>query len=199
MPYQATAINPRMIAGMFAPNTPNEIRDATGYGVPVACDGRATRLHRKYTIVIPTNNAISTCHAANPNANRLPAVTYPPTLCTSDIQNAKKLYDFHVCFFSGARSSFVNRGAYPGLITPAPAACSGVMSCSETCRWLSWLVFSIMLSPGDSSGAPATGGHMRRHCCSGDGRLKSESICLHMSIHRSAPTRQDISAPAAEI
>ena len=69
MPYQATAINPRMIAGMFAPNTPNEIRDATGYGVPVACDGRATRLHRKYTIVIPTNNAISTCHAANPNAN----------------------------------------------------------------------------------------------------------------------------------
>ena len=134
MPYQATAISPRMIAGMFAPNTPNEIRDATGYGVPVACDGRATRLHRKYTIVIPTSNATNTCHAANPNANRLPAVTYPPTLCTSDIQNAKKLYDPHVCFFSGARSSFVNRGAYPGLITPAPAGCSGARSCNETCR-----------------------------------------------------------------
>ena len=66
MPYQATAISPRMIAGMFAPNTPNEIRDATGYGVPVAWLGRATRLHRKYTIVIPTSNAISTCHAARP-------------------------------------------------------------------------------------------------------------------------------------
>ena len=71
MPYQATAIRPRMMAGMFAPSTPKEIRDATGYGVPVACEGRATRLHRKYTMVIPTSNAISTCQAANPNANRL--------------------------------------------------------------------------------------------------------------------------------
>src|SRR6478736_5628084 len=137
MPYQATAINPRMIAGMFAPSTPNEIRDATGYGVPVACDGRATRLHRKYTIVIPTNNAISTCHAARPNANNDPAVTYPPTLCTSDIQNAKKLYDVHVCLRSGARSSFVNRGAYPGLITPAPARwwCSPVSTRTSPSGW----------------------------------------------------------------
>src|SRR6478735_6287913 len=77
MPYQATAINPRMIAVMFTPNTNND-----------------------------------------------PAVTYPPTLCTSDIQNAKKLYEVHVCLRSGARSSLVNRGAYPGLITPAPARCS---------------------------------------------------------------------------
>ena len=75
MPYQATAINPRMMAGIFAPSTPNEIRDATGYGVPVACDGRATRLHRKYTMVMPTSSAINTCQAANPSANRLPAVT----------------------------------------------------------------------------------------------------------------------------
>ena len=36
MPYQATAIRPRMMAGMFAPRTPKEIREATGYGVPVA-------------------------------------------------------------------------------------------------------------------------------------------------------------------
>ena len=133
-----------MIAGMFAPNTPNEIRDATGYGVPVACDGRATRLHRKYTIVIPTSNATNTCQAANPNANRLPAVTYPPTLCTSDIQNAKKLYDPHVCLRSGARSSFVNRGAYPGLMTPAPA------------RWWCSPVSTRTSPPG--SAPPAAGG-----------------------------------------
>ncbi len=30
MPYQATAIRPRMIAGTFAPSTPNGIREATG-------------------------------------------------------------------------------------------------------------------------------------------------------------------------
>ena len=30
MPYQATAIRPRMMAGMLAPSTPNEIREATG-------------------------------------------------------------------------------------------------------------------------------------------------------------------------
>src|SRR6478736_7240 len=192
MPYQATAINPRMIAGMFAPNTPNEIRDATGYGVPVACDGRATRLHRKYTMVMPTNNAISTCHAANPNANRLPAVTYPPTLCTSDIQNAKKLYEVHVCLLSGARSSFVSRGAYPGLITPAPAACSGVMSCSETCRWCSLLVFSIMLLSRRFGGSAAAllPPEMDAGKC-------DPSVAAEHSSPR--PTRQDISGPAAEI
>ena len=47
MPYQATAISPRMIAGMFAPSTPNDIREITGYGMPVAWLGRATRLQRK--------------------------------------------------------------------------------------------------------------------------------------------------------
>ncbi|KQU70233.1 hypothetical protein ASC58_20055 [Phycicoccus sp. Root101] len=30
-------------------------------------------------------------------AKRLPAVMSPPTLCTSDIQNAKMLYQDHVC------------------------------------------------------------------------------------------------------
>ena len=29
-PYQATAMSPRMIAGMFAPSTPNEARLITG-------------------------------------------------------------------------------------------------------------------------------------------------------------------------
>ena len=29
-PYQATAISPRMIAGMLAPSTPNEARLITG-------------------------------------------------------------------------------------------------------------------------------------------------------------------------
>ena len=60
---------------------------------------------------MPTSNAISTCQLASPSANRLPAVTYPPTLCTSDIQNAKMLYEPQVCFRSGARSSLVNRGS----------------------------------------------------------------------------------------
>lgn len=30
MPYQATAISPRMIAGMLAPSTPNTLRQITG-------------------------------------------------------------------------------------------------------------------------------------------------------------------------
>ena len=46
-----------------------------------------------------------------PSANRLPAVRYPPTECTSDIQNAKMLYEDQVCFFSGARSSLVRAGS----------------------------------------------------------------------------------------
>jgi hypothetical protein len=36
-----------MIAGMFAPSTPNATREITGYGVPVAWLGRATRLHSR--------------------------------------------------------------------------------------------------------------------------------------------------------
>ena len=75
MPYQATAIRPRMMAGMFAPSTPNALRQMTGYGTPVAWLGRATRLQRKYTIVMPTSSATSTCQPARPSANRLPAVT----------------------------------------------------------------------------------------------------------------------------
>ena len=48
MPYQATAIRPRMIAGMLAPSTPNTERQMTGYGTPGAlADGLATRLQKK--------------------------------------------------------------------------------------------------------------------------------------------------------
>ncbi len=47
MPYQATAIRPRMIAGTFAPSTPKTLRQITGYGTPVSCDGFATRLQKK--------------------------------------------------------------------------------------------------------------------------------------------------------
>jgi hypothetical protein len=42
---------------------------------------------------MPTSNETSTCQLDRPSAKRLPAVTYPPTLCTSDIQNAKMLYE----------------------------------------------------------------------------------------------------------
>src|SRR4051812_16990244 len=118
MPYQATAISPRMIAGMLAPSTPNGLRHTTGYGTPACWLGLATRLHRKYTMVMPTNSARSPCQLARPSAKRLPAVTYPPTLCTSDIQNAKMLYDVQDCLPSGARSSLVSRGSYPALMTP---------------------------------------------------------------------------------
>ncbi len=47
MPYQATAIRPRMMAGMLAPSTPKELRHTTGYGTPACWLGLATRLHRK--------------------------------------------------------------------------------------------------------------------------------------------------------
>jgi hypothetical protein len=100
-----------MIAGMFAPLTPNTLRQMTGYGTPVACDGFATRLQKKCTMPMPTSSEISTCQLARPSANRLPAVTYPPTECTSDIQNAKMLYEPQLCFLSGARSSLVRRGS----------------------------------------------------------------------------------------
>ncbi len=61
--------------------------------------------------MIPTSRATSTCQLANPSAKRLPAVTYPPTLCTSDIQKAKMLYDDQVWLRSGAKSSLVKRGS----------------------------------------------------------------------------------------
>ena len=47
MPYQATAIRPRMMAGTFAPSTPNAARLITGYGTPVTWLGLATRLQKK--------------------------------------------------------------------------------------------------------------------------------------------------------
>ncbi len=36
-----------MIAGMFAPRTPNTLRQITGYGTPVTWLGLATRLQKK--------------------------------------------------------------------------------------------------------------------------------------------------------
>jgi hypothetical protein len=47
MPYQATAMAPRMMAGTLAPRTPKTVRQMTGYGTPVSCDGLATRLQKK--------------------------------------------------------------------------------------------------------------------------------------------------------
>ena len=75
MPYQATAMRPRMMAGMLAPRTPNTLRQITGYGTPVAWLGLATRLQKKLTMTMPISNAMSTCQLASPNAKRLPAVT----------------------------------------------------------------------------------------------------------------------------
>src|SRR3954452_19443293 len=97
-----------MIAGMFAPLTPKMARLITGYGTPVTWLGFATRLQNTYTIVIPISNETSTCQLAIPSAKRLPAVTYPPTLCTSDIQKAKMLYVDQDWFASGARCSLVS-------------------------------------------------------------------------------------------
>ena len=74
MPYHATAINPRMMAGMFAPSTPNDARQITGYGVPVAWLGLATRLQNTCTITMPTSKANSTCKLDRPSENRLAAV-----------------------------------------------------------------------------------------------------------------------------
>src|ERR1700712_6045277 len=48
MPYHATAMSPRMMAGTLAPSTPNTDRQITGYGTPAVCDGLATRLQKKY-------------------------------------------------------------------------------------------------------------------------------------------------------
>jgi hypothetical protein len=48
-------------------------------------------LAKNWTMMMPAISAISTCQLAMPSANSDPAVTYPPTLCTSDIQNAKML------------------------------------------------------------------------------------------------------------
>ena len=110
MPYQATAMRPRITAGMLAPSTPNTERQMTGNGTPVRCDGLATRLQKKSTIEMPTMRQMKTCQLVRPRANSEPAVTYPPTLCTSDIQNAKMLYQVQFWSRSGARSSLVRRG-----------------------------------------------------------------------------------------
>ncbi|MCY1235111.1 hypothetical protein D9M72_477150 [compost metagenome] len=74
-PYQATAIRPRMMAGMLAPLTPKTARLMTGYGTPVSWLGFATRLQKMLTITMPANRATSTCQLASPRAKRLPAVT----------------------------------------------------------------------------------------------------------------------------
>ncbi|SKS27068.1 Uncharacterised protein [Mycobacteroides abscessus subsp. abscessus] len=75
MPYQATAMRPRITAGRLAPRTPNAMRAVTGYGTPVCWEGRATRLHSQYTATMPTSRASSTCEAEMPSAKRLPAKT----------------------------------------------------------------------------------------------------------------------------
>ena len=47
MPYQATAIKPRMMAGMFAPSTPNTVRQITGC-TPVTFQQLAAGFQREY-------------------------------------------------------------------------------------------------------------------------------------------------------
>lgn len=74
-PYQATAMRPRMTAGMLAPRTPNTARLMTGYGTPVFWLGLATRLQKTWTMTMPTTSATSTCQDAMPSANSDPAVT----------------------------------------------------------------------------------------------------------------------------
>ena len=115
-PYHATAMMPRMTAGMLAPLTPKTKRMVTGNGTPVRWLGLATRLTSAWTMMMPTIRQMNTCQLAMPSANRLPAVTYPPTEWTSDIQNAKMLYQLQLCLRSGARSLLASRGSYPGLI-----------------------------------------------------------------------------------
>ena len=110
MPYQATATRPRITAGTLAPRTPKTDRQITGNGTPVRWLGLATRLQKNRTMEMPTMRQMKTCQLVSPRAKRLPAVTYPPTLCTSDIQNAKMLYQDQFWSLSGARSSFVRRG-----------------------------------------------------------------------------------------
>src|ERR1700722_16778329 len=100
-----------MMAGTLAPVTPKIWRFITGNGTPVTCDGLATRFANTWTMTIPAISAISTCQLAIPRANSDPAVTYPPTLCTSDIQNAKMLYQDQVCLLNGARSTLVRAGS----------------------------------------------------------------------------------------
>src|ERR1700761_1701873 len=78
-------------------------------------------------MTMPATRAISTCQLWMPRANSDPAVTYPPTLCTSDIQNAKMLYEDQVCFDSGARSTLVRAGSYPSFMTGAPGASSATV------------------------------------------------------------------------
>ena len=74
-PYQAIAMRPRMIAGMFAPLTPKMARFTTGYGTPVFWLDLATRFVKNCTMRMPTMSATSTCQLAMPSAKRLPAVT----------------------------------------------------------------------------------------------------------------------------
>jgi hypothetical protein len=95
-------------------------------------------------MTMPTSNEISTCQLVRPSAKRLPAVTYPPTLCTSDIQKAKMLYDVQLCWASGARSSLVSRGSYVSLMTAIPAGWSSASTNSVRDTTL-----SVIFTPGD--------------------------------------------------
>jgi hypothetical protein len=102
---------------------------------------------------MPTTKQTSTRQLLSPSAKRLPAVMYPPTLCTSDIQNANVLYEPQVWRNSGVRSSMVTRGSYPGLITPAPTGCpaaSTMSSCPAEAPGGSTMPvgWSLMSAPG---------------------------------------------------
>ncbi len=75
MPYQATAMSPRMMAGTLAPSTPNTERQMTGNGTPVRWQGLATRLQKNSTMEMPTMRQMNTCQLVRPRANSEPAVT----------------------------------------------------------------------------------------------------------------------------
>ncbi len=74
-PYQAIAMSPRMIAGMFAPRMPKTTRLMTGKGTPVFWLGLATMLAKTCTMTMPAISATSTCHDCRPRAKSEPAVT----------------------------------------------------------------------------------------------------------------------------
>lgn len=75
MPYQATAMRPRITAGMLAPSTPNVARQMTGYGTPLRWLDFAIKFANTLTMPMPTSSAINTCQLVSPSAKRLPAKT----------------------------------------------------------------------------------------------------------------------------
>src|SRR5438093_13761978 len=108
IPNRPHATNARNIAGMFAPNVPNDARANTGNGMPYFVPAWALRIIGMSTIALPSAIVPIACQTLMPCEIRLDASVYVVMQTAMPTHNAAMCQTFHdrCAMEVGAMSAF---------------------------------------------------------------------------------------------